>query len=62
MSNTNTFEIKCKKCGSTDIEISKDTDYDCMDRLYDTGNLCCVCQKCGNYQIVDFVNKHYSAW
>lgn len=59
---TNKFSIICEECGSKNIEISYDTDYKFNgenEYLENTGYLSCICKDCHNYQIVDFVNKHY---
>jgi uncharacterized Zn finger protein len=41
------FEIKCLSCGSTDVSIVAEVDYDGEDNLEYTGTTYCKCNNCG---------------
>lgn len=41
------FTIKCNSCGSNDISITEEFDYDYDDNIVGTGDYYLICNNCG---------------
>lgn len=58
------FEIKCKKCGSVNVELFGDIDYEegYYDNIEQNGKVIIKCHKCGNAKIFNLGDYGFKKW